>query len=219
LKLESAKTGRTFVLGFLATGFLAIAVLALGVAIDAVRPALAGEVAFHAQVKNLGFQKPHLDSGKNFEDRVELVLPGELFDPPREFGAISRDQADQSTPEGAVRSDFSAWKADDADWIMANFAAAEQAALAQFLADAEIRAGSKAGFDTLDSVFLWAVVRHGDYALALITYGQVEDRSRGMTATLIQEDGVWKRTNALSGDATLDMVWSAFRVGEMAARP
>ena len=97
--------------------------------------------------------------------------------------------------------------------------ACEQAALAQFLADAEMRAGSKAGFATLDSVFLWGVVRHEDYALALITYGQVDDRSRGMAATLVQEDGAWKRTNVLSGDETLDFVWSAFRVGEMTARP
>ncbi len=198
-----------------ALGLLGLALLGLGTA----APAVAGEVAFHAQVKNLGFQKPHLDSGKNFEDTVELVLPGELFEPPREFGSISRDQVDQSTPEGAVRSDFSAWKADHAKWIKANFAAGEQAALTQFLADPEMRAGSKAGFATLDSVFLWGVVRHEDYALALITYGQVDDRSRGMAATLIQEDGAWKRTNVLSGDATLDLVWSAFRVGELTVRP
>jgi hypothetical protein len=56
-------------------------------------------------------------------------------------------------------------------------------------------------------------------ALALITYGQIEDRARGMTAALIQEDGAWKRTNVLSADETLDFVWSAFRVGEMAAQP
>lgn len=198
-----------------AFGVLALAVLAMGAA----RPALAGEVVFQAQVKNLGFQRPHLDSGKNFEDTVELVLPGELFDPPRELGTIPRDQADQSTPEAAVRSDFSAWQADDADWIMANFANTEQEALVRFLADAEIRAASKAGFAEFDSVFLWAVVRHEEYVLALITYGQVEDRKRGMTATLIQEDGVWKRTNALSGDETMDMVWSAFRVGKITARP
>jgi hypothetical protein len=196
-------------------GLLALVAIGLG----APPPALAGEVAFRAQVSNLGFQKPHLDSGKDFEDTVELVLPGELFEPPRELGPISRDQADWSTPESAVRSDFSAWKADDAEWIKANFVAAEQAALAQFLADEEIRAGSKAGFAKLDSVFLWAVVRHQAYTLALITYGQLEDRSRGMTATLVQEDGGWKRTNVLSGDQTLDMVWSAFRVGEMTARP
>ena len=218
--MEIARTGRARAFGLLAPGLLApgllvIAVLALG----AVRPALAGEVVFQAQVRNLGYQKPHLDKGKEFEDTVELVLPGELFEPPRELGTISRDQADLNTPEGAVLSDFSAWKADDADWIQANFAAGEQAALVQFLADPEIRAGSKAGFATLDSVFLWGVVRHEAFALALITYGQVDDRSRGMTATLVQEDGAWKRTNVLSGDETLDFVWSAFRVGEMTARP
>lgn len=200
-------------------GACAIGLLMLvGMGLGAAPSALAGEVAFRAQVKNLGFQKSHLDSGKKFEDTVELALPGELFEPPRELGPIVRDQADLNTPEGAVRSDFSAWKADDAEWIQANFAASEQAALAQFLADAEVRAGSKAGFASLDSVFLWGVVRYRDYALALITYGQVDDRSRGMTAAMVQEDGVWKRTNALSGDATLDMVWSAFRVGEIAAR-
>jgi hypothetical protein len=203
-----------------AIGLLVLAAVTLGpITLGAAQPALAGEVAFFAQVRNLGFQKPHLDSGKGFEDTVELVLPGELFEPPRELSPIPRDQADWNTPEGAVRSDFSAWKADDADWIKANFAAGEQAALAQFLADDEIRAGSKAGFATLDSVFLWAVVRYETYALALITYGQTDDRSNGMTAALVQEDGAWKRTNALSADPTMDMVWAAFRVGEMAARP
>lgn len=201
--------------GTCALGLLALAAIALVTA----QPARAGEIVFHAQVENLGYQKPHLDRGKTFDDTVELVLPGELYAPPRELGAIARGQADRSTPEGLVQSDFSAWKADDAEWIKANFAAQEQAALTQFLADDEIRAGSKAGFATLGSVFLWGVARHEDYALALITYGQIEDRSRGMTAALIQEDGVWKRTNALTADETLDFVWSAFRVGEMATRP
>ena len=205
-----ARMGRARVLGL-----LALAVMALGVA----PPALAGEVVFRAQVKDLGLQLPHLDRGKTFDDAVEVVLPGELFEPPRELGVVSRDQVERSTPEGAVRSDFSAWKADDAEWIKANFASGDRAALAQFLDDAAIRAGSKAGFAKLDSVFLWAVVRHQAYALALITYGQVADRSRGLTAALVQEDGDWKRTNALSGDETLDLVWSAFRVGEMAERP
>ena len=213
--MEFAWTRRARAIGFPVLATLILAVTVLGAAPSA----LAGEVAFHAKVKNLGFQKRHLDNGKSFEDTVELVLPGELFVPPRELSAISRDQAEWSTPEGAVRSDFSAWKADDAEWIMANFAAGEHAALAQFLADEEIRAGSKAGFAMFDSVFLWAVVRYEAYALALVTYGQVDDRSRGMTAAMIQEDGAWKRTNALSGAQALDMVWAAFRVGEMAARP
>ncbi len=196
-------------------GLLALAAVALAAA----PPALAGEVVFRAKVKDLWMSVPHLDRGKTLGAVIQVVLSGELFDPPRELGVVSRAQAKWNTPEAALRSDFSAWKADDAEWIRANFAAGDQAALAQFLADAEIRAGSKAGFAKLDSVFLWGLVRHEVYALALITYGQVEDLSRGLVATLIEEAGAWKRTNALSADETLDVVWSAFRAGEMAMRP
>ena len=40
-----------------------------------------------------------------------------------------------------------------------------------------------------------------------------------MTATFVEEAGAWKRTNALSADETLDLVWSTFRLGEMTAQP
>ncbi len=176
-------------------------------------------MVFRAQVKHLGVQLPHLDRGKKFEDAVVVVLTGELFDRPRRLDAVERAQADLSTPEAAARSDFSAWKADDTEWILANFAAADQAALAAFLDDAEMRAASKAGFAKLDSVSVWGAVDHGDYALVLITYGQGTARARGLTATFVEEAGAWKRTNALSADETLDLVWSAFRLGEMTARP
>jgi hypothetical protein len=198
-----------------ALGLLALAVVVL----VAAWPAQAGDVVLRAQVKHLGLQKPHLDRGKTFDDAVETALPGELFEPPRQLGVVTRAQVDRSRPEGLVRSDFSAWKADDAAWIMSNFAAADQAALAEFLDNAEVRAGSKAGFAKLDSVFLWGVVRYGAYALALITYGQGADRSRALVATLVEEADGWKRSNALAADETLDLVWSAFRAGEMAARP
>jgi hypothetical protein len=197
-----------------ALGLLGLAILGLGAA-----PAVAAEVVFRAQVKHLGLQLPHLDRGKKFEDAVEVVLSGELFEPPRRLDAVERAQADLSTPEAAARSDFSAWKADDAEWILANFAAADRAVLAEFLDDAEMRAASKAAFAKQDSVFLWAVVDHGDYALVLLTYGQGAARARGLTATLVEEADGWKRTNALTADETLDLVWSAFRLGQMTTRP
>lgn len=189
------------------------------VAFYAAPPALAGEVVFRAKVKDLWMSGRHRDRGKTLGTVIEDTLSGELFDPPRQLGVVSRAQAERNTPEAAVRSDFSAWKADDAPWIRENFAAGDQAALAQFLDDAEIRAGSKAGFAKFDSVFLWGVVRHEAYVLALITYGQAEDRSRALVATFIEEADGWKRTNALSQDETLDLVWSAFRAGEMSMRP
>ncbi len=199
-------TGRAAALGLLGLARLGLAA-----------PAVAGEVVFRAQVKYLTVQLPHLDRGKSFEDAVEVVLTGELFEPPRRLEAVTRAQADLSTPEAAVRSDFSAWKADDVAWILTNFAAAEQPALAAFLDDAKMRAASKAAFAKQDSVFLWGVVRHEAYALVLVTYGQGTERARGLTATLVEEADGWKRTNALTADETLDLVWSAFRLGEMTA--
>ncbi len=198
-----------------ALGVLGLAVLGLGAVAP---PAVAGEVVFRAQVKQLTVQLPHLDRGKSFEDAVEVVLTGELFEPPRRLDAVTRAQADLSTPEAAARSDFSAWKADDVAWILGNFAAADQAALAAFLDDAKMRAASKAAFAKQDSVFLWGVVRHEAYALVLLTYGQGAERARGLTATFVEEADGWKRTNALTADETLDLVWSAFRIGEMTAR-
>lgn len=203
-----ARTGRAAALGWLGLAVLGLAA-----------PAVAGEVVFRAQVKYLTVQLPHLDRGKSFEDAVEVVLSGELFEPPRRLGAVTRAQADLSTPEAAARSDFSAWKADDVAWILGNFAAAEQATLAAFLDDAKMRAASKAAFAKQDSVFLWGVVRYEAYALVLVTYGQGAERARGLTATFVEEAGAWKRTNALTADETLDLVWTAFRLGEMTARP
>ncbi len=113
-----------------ALGLLALAILGLGTAAGVTQPARAGEVVFRAQVKHLAMQLPHLERGKKVEDAVEVVLTGELFEPPRRLDAVERAQADLSTPEDAARSDFSAWKADDAEWILANFAATDRAALA-----------------------------------------------------------------------------------------
>ncbi|MCH8139666.1 MAG: hypothetical protein IH926_12100 [Proteobacteria bacterium] len=45
------------------------------------------------------------------------------------------------------------------------------------------------------------------------------ERARGLTATFVEEAGASKRTNALSADETLDLVWSAFPLGEVTARP
>jgi hypothetical protein len=182
-------------------------------------PAQAGEILFRIEVAYLGLSAVHLNQGRSLDDVVELALPGELYEPPRELGPVTAARADRSSPTAAMQSDFSAWKADDAGWILANFAESERPALSAFLADAEQRAASSAYFGSFDKLFLWGVARYGDYALALVTYGQGESRKRGLTATLVQEDGAWRRSNALSRDLNLDLVWTAFRAGEMAARP
>lgn len=161
-----------------------------------------------------------LDRGKKLEDPVEIVLPGTFTESPERLAAVDRAAADNSTPKAAVQSDLSAWRADDTEWIKSNFAAREQEALAKFLANEEIRKTSKTNFAKVEAVFLWGVVAHGDYRLALITYAQAEKREQGLVAAFIKEDGAWKRTNALSADETMDLVWTAFRgAGEITVQP
>ena len=179
--------------------------------------ALAGEIAFTARVGDLGLQTGHIARGLTRGDSVTVTLPGERFVPPRRLDIVPRAEADRTTPAGALQSDFSAWKADDTDWIRENFAARERPAITAFLANPEMRAASRAGFARYDAAYLWSVVSYGDYALALFTYGQGEERAYGLTATFVFEDGGWRKSNALSRDETLDIVWTAFRQGEISA--
>jgi hypothetical protein len=174
-----------------------------------------GAVVFSARIGDLMINSRYIAEGRGVDDVVELALPGALHDPPAALGVIPRAQTDPSTPLGAAQADFSAWKADDPDWILSNFAEPDRLDLMQFLLDPDMRAASRAGFERYDTTFVWGVVMHADYALVLMTHGQDEDRSRGLVATFAREAGAWRRTNALSADETLDLVWSAFRAGQM----
>lgn len=174
-----------------------------------------GEVVFSSRIGDLGINSRYIAEGRAVDEVVELILPGALHDPPAALGVTPRAQADASTPLGAAQADFSAWKADDPDWILSNFADLDRLDLMQFLLDPDMRAVSRAGFERYDTTFVWGVVMHADFALVLMTHGQGTDRSRGLVATFALEADAWKRTNALSADETLDLVWSAFRVGQM----
>jgi hypothetical protein len=201
---------------------LLVGLLMVGIGAPASGPsgarAAESTVAFEARVGDLGLQTPHVERGRSLDDVVEAVLPGRLFAPPRELGPVARADADPGTPLGALRADFSAWKSDDEAWIAANFAADDQEEIRAFLADPEMRAASRAGFARYGSVFVWGEVRQGGHALVLITYGQGRDPARGLVATFTEEGGAWKRTNALTADETMDIVWAAFRLGRMKAR-
>ena len=198
---------------------LLVAMLLLGAAGSA--PALAGEtgeVAFRSRVGDLGMNTPYIEAGKSFDDVVEAVLPGLLHEPPLELGIVARAEASLDTPDAALQSDISAWKADDEAWILDNFAAGDRTPLKEFLANPDMRAANSRRFADIESTFIWSTVRHGDYALVLFTQGQGENRARGLVATFIEEGGGWRRTNALSADETMDIVWAAFRAGEMERR-
>ena len=144
-----------------------------------------GELVFRAKVANLGIQTGALAEGRSRDEEVELRLPGELFDPPLKATIVAWEESDRSSPVAASASAFSAFKADDADWILSNFAQRDQADVQAMLANEEIRA------------------RNGDASRP------------GLVEVFVLEDGEWKRTNALSADERFDLVWAAFSAGSI----
>lgn len=158
-----------------------------------------------------------LEEGKARADTVEVVLPGAWFEPPRVLGSTPKSEWRSGTPLEAVRSDFSAWKADDEDAIVAGFVPGERGDVAAFLARADMRAANRKVFDRHTELWVWGVARHGEHALVLFTYDGAP-RAGGMVSTFKSTAEGWKRTNALSAERTADVVWGAFTQGSVVAR-
>jgi hypothetical protein len=195
---------------------LRIVLLVLGLSLAS--QAASGQVlVFRARVEQLGMRTGWLNEGKALADTVEVVLPGEWFEPPRVLGPTPKTEWRYGTPIEAVQSDFSAWKADDADAIVEGFVAGERADVAAFLGDGDMRAANRKIFEGHAELRLWGVARQGAHALVLFTYDRAP-RARGMVSTFKSTAEGWKRTNALSAERTADVVWGAFRQGSVVAR-
>lgn len=141
------------------------------------------------------------------QPRLSATLPGEVFDAPIALRPVTRTQADGRTPQGALEADRSAQLADDADWIAENFAASDRAEVNKWLADADMRRANRGVLERQGQpkVLGWARVRN--FLVAIL---ETAGGSR-LPATLVREDGRWKRTNALSADPTFDIIFAAVR--------
>lgn len=141
----------------------------------------------------------------------QTTLGGELIDPPMPLASVVKNQATWSTPVEAAQSDASAWKANDPDWIKRNFVMQEQASVDAFLKrygdrNLELQA-------SLRTTELWATARYKEYALVFLSNNA--ERKRGKVLVFREENGYWKRTNALSADPVFHLVTSAFMQGRI----
>ena len=118
-----------------------------------------GELVFRAKVANLGIQTGALAEGRSRDEEVELRLPGELFDPPLKATIVAWEESDRSSPVAASASAFSAFKADDADWILSNFAQRDQADVQAMLANEKVRARNRDVLNRYDSYEIYARAR------------------------------------------------------------
>jgi len=145
------------------------------------------------------------------QPELRLTLPGELFEPPVTLQTVTRPQANTDTPLGVLQSDWSAQLADDAAWIADNFATTDQAEVARWLADANLRDANLRVLQREGRARVVGWARLKQTLVAILLY----ENGRRIPLTLVPEAGHWKRTNKLSADSEFDVIFAATRDGTL----
>ena len=172
---------------------------------------VSGELVFRSTVEKLYNNGNSLAEGKERDDVVEVTLPGRLFAPPIPLPTVTRETVDRTTLEGALASDVAAFRADDAEWILENFAPEDQDKITQQLEREDLRARNKAALGHIHSMEIWGMATYGEYGLVMYRYDG--DSTGGLVPSFTKVGEEWKRTNVLSSDEVFDVVLSAFRSG------
>lgn len=174
------------------------------------------ELVFRTKVSDLLIQPSAFTEGKTPDDLVEVALPGRFYDPPLQGEIIQRSSVDRSTPEKSSVSDFSAFKADDAQWILENFADEDHLQIKGLLDNHDARRRNKAVFDRYETQKIFGRCEYKNYVLLLTGHDDAQEAKAIETYVKVHES--WKRTNALSADETFDVIFSAVFSGEIVQR-
>lgn len=181
-----------------------------------------GEVEFAIAVARMpGHMRAEMAPDLGAADTLRRRLPGQVFDPPRQTRVTSKDSVDRSSLLGAVDADFSAFKAEDDAWIVETFALGERSEIAMFLADSEIREGSRRLFREIERQDALAAVelRTDSAKYAFVFVRHVPPSRRDVVNTYVWEEGEWRRTNEFLRDPTSRFLNLVFRSGWMQSAP
>jgi hypothetical protein len=123
---------------------------------------------------------------------------------------VSKQAANWNTPIDAAVADFSAFKANDKDWIVEDFVATERAGIVGLVNDKSARERNKALFGRRTNRFITGEADYKEYSIVF-----VRDSGQAHPLPLVfkKTPGGYKRTNALSQDETFDIVFSALYNG------
>jgi hypothetical protein len=168
------------------------------------------QIVFSVKISDLGLQNNSLARGKQPTEWIEVRLPGQLYDPAKRFGPVTRKAANWTTPIDAAIADFSAFKANDANWILDDFVTQEKDAVRSLLNDKAAREKNTTLFKERAERYVTGAANYKDYVFVFVRDTGQEHPSP-ITFTLTGNG--YKRTNALSGDETFDVVFSALRNG------
>lgn len=163
------------------------------------------EVVFQAKVRTLSQRTQYYAEGGTPEKPAELVLPGELFDPPRAAPIRKKTEADLATVEKAFATEKSAIIADDEEWILSNWVPEERETLRRFLENKEMRKKNRDFMTRYKDMKISGIVELKGHALVLI-------EGQGMVFSYRNVEGRWLRTNALFADGDFGVVFSAWRL-------
>ena len=168
------------------------------------------EILFRVRVSNVGLRNSSLVQGKPPTDFVELKLLGQLYDSPKHFTPISKQAANWNTPIDAAVADFSAFKADDSNWILADFVPEEEKNVRSLLNDKDAHQQNRRIFETRTERDITGQVKYEQYVIVFV---RDTGQDHPVPLTFKQTSSGWKRTNALSKDETFDIVFSALYNG------
>ena len=169
------------------------------------------QIVFSVKISDLGLQNNSLARGKQPTEWIEVRLPGQLYDPAKRFGPVTRKAANWTTPIDAAIADFSAFKADDANWILDDFVTQEKDAVRSLPNDKAAREKNSALFKERAERYVTGEASYKDYVFVFVRDTRQEHSS---PLTFARTGAAYKRTNALSGDETFDVVFSALRNGK-----
>ena len=167
-----------------------------------------GRLTFRARVGDLGLQNGSYAAGKSPDDVVEVMLAGKRNFVPKPIFPIARAMASRESLTTAATSDFFAFRTDNADWILENFADADQAEVRGWFADSNVRSANKRYYAKLETMQVWGEAELGGYRLVFVRYNGDKATNTVMTYTSTPQG--WKRTNALKSDETFDVVIAGF---------
>lgn len=161
-----------------------------------------------------------LTAGLAPDERVRVRLPGETYDPPLEVERpASREEAARGTPREASASHFGAFSADDAAWIVANYAPGEREEIRRLVEEQAMEAH---GLDVLADYESKRIhgrarleVADTAYELLVVSYRGSEGEERWLIEPFVQQDGAWYRTDVLAGNPRYEVVQAAFRSGQI----
>ena len=176
-----------------------------------------GQILFKVKRTDL-WLKDKSDDKKKLDEFAEIVLPGKLYNPPKDVSSVEKKDVDRSTIEGIVASVFSANKSGNLNWIADNFTDSDKEKIKTLFKNKKLLEESKSDAEKIFSVYLIGQANYKDSVLVFIQQDYLDGRKVKESLACKQTENGWKVTNEFANDANFDIIFSALSSGEFAIK-